>query len=229
MQVSAARDIKPVRGRLRFWFRLPATLASEGQMSVYAWSEAGPCESTLASVNLPASGRSTGCDGVTSIARGAARPRRDAPRKNCGSIATPPVSRMSVHARARVDRFGASQGLSSTFCSGTWCELGTCGSAGINSSRVMPGDFTTRNRVTVRVQCEQVMLSVQKFTLPLRQLAAVSFARATEFIIGQQIGAAAVQFRAPVELVFGRDRTARQFRRTGGERGIQLCARRISM
>lgn len=42
MRVGVARDLRPARGRLRFWFRLPATVGSEGQMSTYAHSEHGP-------------------------------------------------------------------------------------------------------------------------------------------------------------------------------------------
>ena len=42
MQLGVARDIKPARGRLRFWFELPATIGTEGQMSAYAMTEGGP-------------------------------------------------------------------------------------------------------------------------------------------------------------------------------------------
>ena len=41
MQMGVARDIKPARGRLRFWFQLPATLGSEGRMTAYAMADHG--------------------------------------------------------------------------------------------------------------------------------------------------------------------------------------------
>lgn len=42
LRVGMARDLRPARGRLHFWFRFPATVGSEGRMSAYANSEHGP-------------------------------------------------------------------------------------------------------------------------------------------------------------------------------------------
>lgn len=42
MRVGVARDVQPARGRLRFWFRFPGLLGSEGRMSAEARSDQGP-------------------------------------------------------------------------------------------------------------------------------------------------------------------------------------------
>ena len=42
MKLGVASEIRPARGPLRFWFRFPSTLLSEGQMSAFAMSEHGP-------------------------------------------------------------------------------------------------------------------------------------------------------------------------------------------
>ena len=42
MKLGVATDISPARGRVRFWFRFPSTIVSEGRMSAYAASEHGP-------------------------------------------------------------------------------------------------------------------------------------------------------------------------------------------
>ena len=42
MRVGVARNLRPARGKLRFWFRFPGSLVSEGRMSTHAESDQGP-------------------------------------------------------------------------------------------------------------------------------------------------------------------------------------------
>lgn len=42
MRVGVAKKLQPARGRLRFWFLLPANLGTEGRMSTEAEGEKGP-------------------------------------------------------------------------------------------------------------------------------------------------------------------------------------------
>jgi hypothetical protein len=47
MRIGEARNIRPARGQLQFWYQFPATLVPHGRMSTYAESDQGPVQLTV--------------------------------------------------------------------------------------------------------------------------------------------------------------------------------------